>query len=293
MIPMPFSWKFFIRTDSSANSAILSCVSFFHILMEDAAAHQRPTRKRFNLAIARRWGVWVPGKGTGYPAPSPQIRTWRFPSSGSSVQALFTEPSTNQATPRLAHDYAALLAGSIPCQMHSTGIWWYSLWPQSASCSSSQQNVIPGFSFPTMGPLGIGSPPSRPVYLFRPSVLWSAKTSECPSQVCSLFTIRPWYLGFPRKHPDLPISRATLMNTCSGLRPRWCPDDSPLSQSGLLPSARSKVSAFIRQWRIYPMTTTIHISGLNTEPASLIPSGFGLPLPGLPSDFTADLLATL
>jgi len=45
----------------------------------------------------------LPGKGTGYPAPSPQTRTWRFPSSGSSVSALFTEPSTNQATPRLAH----------------------------------------------------------------------------------------------------------------------------------------------------------------------------------------------
>ena len=37
------------------------------------------------------------------------------------------------------------------------------------------------------------------------------------------------------------------------------------------------------------MTTTIHFSELNTEPVPLIPSGFGLPLLVLPSDFTSDL----
>jgi len=35
------------------------------------------------------------------------------------------------------------------------------------------------------------------------------------------------------------------------------------------------------------MTTTIHISGLNDAACILDPSGFGLPLQGLPSDFTA------
>ena len=35
------------------------------------------------------------------------------------------------------------------------------------------------------------------------------------------------------------------------------------------------------------------ISGLNPTACSLVPSGFGLPLPGLPADFTTDLLAKL
>jgi len=35
------------------------------------------------------------------------------------------------------------------------------------------------------------------------------------------------------------------------------------------------------------MTTTIHISGLIDAACILDPSGFGLPLQGLPSDFTA------
>ena len=47
----------------------------------------------------------LPGKGAGYPAPSPQIWTWRFPSSSSSVQIFLIESSTKQATPRLAHNY--------------------------------------------------------------------------------------------------------------------------------------------------------------------------------------------
>ena len=35
------------------------------------------------------------------------------------------------------------------------------------------------------------------------------------------------------------------------------------------------------------------ISGLNPTACSLVPSGFGLPLPGLPADFPIDLLAKL
>ena len=35
------------------------------------------------------------------------------------------------------------------------------------------------------------------------------------------------------------------------------------------------------------------ISGLNHTACSLAPSGFGLPLPGLPADFAIDLLAKL
>jgi hypothetical protein len=41
------------------------------------------------------------------------------------------------------------------------------------------------------------------------------------------------------------------------------------------------------------MTTMSKISGLNHTACSLAPSGFGLPLPGLPADFATDPLARL
>jgi hypothetical protein len=41
------------------------------------------------------------------------------------------------------------------------------------------------------------------------------------------------------------------------------------------------------------MTTMSTISGLNHTACGLAPSGFGLPLPGLPADFATDLLAKL
>ena len=56
------------------------------------------------------WLLNVPGKGTGYPAPSPQIRTSGTTASGSSVLILLTKPETNQAVPRLAHNFATLPA---------------------------------------------------------------------------------------------------------------------------------------------------------------------------------------
>ena len=55
--------------------------------------------------------LWkIQGKGTGYPAPSPQTRTCGTTASGSSILILLTKPETDQAVPRLAHNFAALLA---------------------------------------------------------------------------------------------------------------------------------------------------------------------------------------
>ena len=51
-----------------------------------------------------------PGKGTGYPAPSPQTRTSGTTASGSSILILLTKPETDRAVSRLAHNFAALLA---------------------------------------------------------------------------------------------------------------------------------------------------------------------------------------
>ena len=47
-----------------------------------------------------------PGKGTGYPAPSPQTRTCAMNTSGSSVASSLRQWLTKQATPRLAHNFA-------------------------------------------------------------------------------------------------------------------------------------------------------------------------------------------
>jgi len=53
------------------------------------------------------------------------------------------------------------------------------------------------------------------------------------------------------------------------------------------------VGFYLRLPGSYPMTTTSTISGLNHTACRLAPSGFGLPFPGLPADFTTDLLAKL
>ena len=45
--------------------------------------------------------------------------------------------------------------------------------------------------------------------------------------------------------------------------------------------------------QVYPVTTMSTISGLSHTACNLAKSGFGLPLPGLPADFTVDLLAKL
>ena len=45
--------------------------------------------------------------------------------------------------------------------------------------------------------------------------------------------------------------------------------------------------------QVYPLTTMCTISGLSHTACNLAKSGFGLPSPGLPADFTTDLLAKL
>ena len=62
-----------------------------------------------------------PGKGTGCPAPSPQIRTCGTPASGSSVLILSTKSETIRTQLRLAHNIAALLA--ILDGVDDPGLW--------------------------------------------------------------------------------------------------------------------------------------------------------------------------
>jgi len=100
-------------------------------------------------------------------------------------------------------------------------------------------------------------------------------------------------LLLPRKHLALPSSQATPVTACPALRPRWCPDHSPNIASGPAAFRYLHNVGFCPVSRTYPMTTMSTISGLNPTACSLVPSGFGLPLPGLPADFTTDLLAKL
>jgi len=44
---------------------------------------------------------------------------------------------------------------------------------------------MPGFTFPAVGPVGLGSPPFRSAHSRAPSVLRSAKTAAVPSRVAS------------------------------------------------------------------------------------------------------------
>src|SRR4029450_5933860 len=68
--------------------------------------------ERWASGAAGRWsaadavGRRLPGKGTGYPAPSPQTRTSAINASGSSVATSVRQWRTTQATPRLAHNCA-------------------------------------------------------------------------------------------------------------------------------------------------------------------------------------------
>ena len=95
--------------------------------------------------------------------------------------------------PRVAYSFAALqVLDNVGLRRNSLKFRGYGWWPQCVSRRSLQQNAMPGFSFPTVGPLGLSSPPSRSRHQHsRPSVLWSAKTSKCPSRGSSLFAILP------------------------------------------------------------------------------------------------------
>jgi len=128
--------------------------------------------------------------------------------------------------------------------------------------SSPPTVVLPGVAFPTVGPVGLGSPPSRSMGCARePSVLCFTTTASSPSRTASLgagdaipgllpiFVFRcrladgwkPPVRARALVHPvpllfreivtrrllALPSSRVTPLMTCLALRPRWCPGHSP------------------------------------------------------------------
>ena len=178
---------------------------------------------------------------------------------------------------------------------------------------------MPGVAFPPVGPLGLGSPPSP--------VLCSAKTATLPISgrfACRSLpdtlpaSVRSWCplrargrveapgharaFGHPvpqsgnvtRRQVALPSSRATPMNACPALRPRWCPAHSPWRTQDCCLPVHWKPSAFPSiPLEDILLSTTIHISGLNHAAYLLAPSSFVLPLLGVHVEFAPDLLARL
>jgi hypothetical protein len=167
--------------------------------------------------------------------------------------------------------------------------------------------------------VGLSSPPSQ--------VLCSAKTAPCPSQDTSLVARVPipclflcvrgippglvtWSklpdharaFGHPVPHSGsltwrqvaLPSSRATPMNACPALRPRWCPDHSPLRlQDCCLPATGNRRLSLAPALRGILSSTTILISGLDHAACLLVPSSSVRPLLGVHVNVTPDLLARL
>lgn len=73
----------------------------------------------------------------------------------------------------------------------------------------------------------------------------------------------------------LPSSRATPMNTCPVLRPRWCPSLLAITQERAAAFRCMKYVGFVsfREKRLSFWTTTIHISGFNLTACILATPG--------------------
>jgi len=167
---------------------------------------------------------------------------------------------------------------------------------------------MPGFAFPTAGPLGLGSPPSRlflsfshryyarlrlPFLLLRSLRLRLAsrylvlsRLGSCPLSGslagCEVVPISAWPCSLPAcltgcHHKEMTVlssSRATPVCTCPARRSRWCPLRSPLRvKDHSLPARRNRrlcrACARLSSW-----TTTINFSGLGHAACTLATPGF-------------------
>jgi hypothetical protein len=111
---------------------------------------------------------------------------------------------------------------------------------------------MPGVAFPPVGRLGLTSPPSPVLCAAKTATLPLSGHFACrsrpdtlPASVCSWCPLRargrveapgrarafghpvPQSGNIARRQVALPSSRATPIETCPALRPRWCPGRSP------------------------------------------------------------------
>ena len=162
---------------------------------------------------------------------------------------------------------------------------------------------MPGFAFPAGGPWDVGAPPSRPAARSsRPSVLWSAQTASGPSRGRSVLPLLPRYLGAlvflcvpcpckARLGGERLLPAPGVFPSPVGTPPpdflqgnHWLSHVSRLplclhalvSDPGGVLNARRSASRTPAFQRVHAVgflslrTTTLPISGLNTEPAPLI-----------------------
>src|SRR5207245_7460053 len=77
-----------------------------------------------------------------------------------------------------------------------SGVSWIRLVSPESLPEVPPDIVMPGVSFPAVGPWDIGSPPCRPgASGSRPSVLCSAQTAHSPSRGRSVLPLLPRYLA--------------------------------------------------------------------------------------------------
>ena len=178
---------------------------------------------------------------------------------------------------------------------------------------------MPGFAFPSVGPLGLGSPPSR--RLSRPryyaprrlpiALLGFLRSSLVPRYLFLQFRFS-LVAGVPSPTPGFSLlDRFPLTDLQETHRLSQVPvlpplAHAPLSDPGGVLYARlvaSRTAAFrplhtvgfppLLRLRGYPLSTTIHISRLNDTACALVSLSLVLPLPGLHVRFPTALLARL
>ncbi len=182
---------------------------------------------------------------------------------------------------------------------------------------------MPGFTFPPVGPLGLGSPPSRPSHFLGRRYYDPLRLPRLPLGSLRL-TLDPRYLAFSRfrsyrfpgagVHPSAPgrfcmpvcLSRcrrkemavlssaqATPVRACPVRGLRWCPLDSPwrlldsclpVQSDRQLSPARTGLSSW---------TTTMKLSELSHAAYSLATPGFTHTLTGYACRLTTDSAAHL
>ena len=122
---------------------------------------------------------------------------------------------------------------------------------------------------------------------FATTLVWSSSSLPARSQDhATRLGSEVFYPGspirqFPRSVVALPSSRVTPLKACPALRPRWCPQHSPYRvQDCCLPRLATCRLFPLVGTRGYPLTTTIHISGLNDAACFLTTSGSIPPMGG-------------
>ena len=186
---------------------------------------------------------------------------------------------------------------------------------------------MPGFTFPSVGPLGLGSPPSRPSNHFGlryydplrlpllrlgslrialvPRYLARSLLRSCPFRLAfrlrkmtfqrlAVFVCRFACPGFLRKEMTvLSSSQTTPVCACPARRPRWCPLDLPshLKNSCLPSSPGRRLSPTLVEFST--RTTIISFSGLSHAAYTLVTPGFTHTLAGYACRFTTVPAANL